>query len=167
MTLKPFCEQTMDYWGLVHGSQVGVKCLSEKGGALINLGGGLSDRAIALQGAYSASKDSVKGYTDALRMELEKERVPRSVTLIQPSSINTNFPNFVKNCMTQETRLPEPVYAAQLAADATLGCAARPTRHVLVGEGAWAISLMGHVAPALTEWWMGLTMLAQQMCFEV
>jgi len=36
----------------------------------INLGSGLSDAAIPLQGAYVASKHAVKGYTDALRVEL-------------------------------------------------------------------------------------------------
>jgi len=151
-----------NYWGIVHGSQVGVKCLKENGGALINLGSGLSDRAIPLQGAYSASKAAVKGYTDALRMELEKEKAPISVTLIQPSSMNTNFPLHAKNYMAKEPRLPAPVYAPQLVADAILECAAKPTRQVLVGEGAWAVSTMGRMAPALTDWWMERNLFSQQ-----
>ncbi len=151
-----------NYWGIVHGSQVGVKFLRAKGGALINLGSGLSDRAIPLQGAYSASKAAVKGYTDALRMELEKERAPISMTLIQPSSMNTNFPRHAKNYMAQEPRLPAPVYAPQLVADAILECAAKPTRQVLVGEGAWAVSTLGRMAPALTDWWMERTLFSQQ-----
>ena len=40
---------------------------------------------------YSASKHAVKGYVDSLRLELMHEKAPVSVTLIQPSGINTPF----------------------------------------------------------------------------
>jgi hypothetical protein len=40
---------------------------------------------------HSASKHAVRGYTDALRMELEKDDAPICITLIKPSSINTPF----------------------------------------------------------------------------
>ncbi len=42
-----------------------------------------------LQGMYCASKHAVKGFTDALRMELEEEGAPVSVTLIKPATIDT------------------------------------------------------------------------------
>jgi len=77
-----------NYWGMVHGSMVACNYLRERGGALINVGSVLSDRAIPVQGTYSASKHAMKGYTDALRMELEKEGIPISVTLVKPSAID-------------------------------------------------------------------------------
>ncbi|HEX8920718.1 MAG TPA: SDR family oxidoreductase, partial [Pyrinomonadaceae bacterium] len=70
-----------NYWGLVHGSRVAAEHLRTRGGAIINVGSSLSDRAIPLQGTYCASKHAVKGYTDVLRMELEEEDAPISVTL--------------------------------------------------------------------------------------
>jgi short-subunit dehydrogenase len=63
--------------------------LRNRGGALINVGSVLSDIAIPIQGTYCASKHAVKGYTDALRLELEAEGSPMWVTLIKPSAINT------------------------------------------------------------------------------
>lgn len=54
-----------NYWGVVHGSLVAVEHLRQRGGALINIGSALSDRAIPLHGAYCASKHAVKGFTDA------------------------------------------------------------------------------------------------------
>src|SRR5690606_37007443 len=63
-------------WGLIYGSLEAVKHLKQRGGALINIGSVVSDRAILLQGIYSASKHAVGGFTDALRMELEKEKAP-------------------------------------------------------------------------------------------
>jgi short-subunit dehydrogenase len=74
-----------NYWGIVRGSTVAVAYLRQHGGALINLGSEVSDIAIPLQSAYVASKHAVKGFTDALRLELIDERAPVSVTLIKPS----------------------------------------------------------------------------------
>jgi NAD(P)-dependent dehydrogenase (short-subunit alcohol dehydrogenase family) len=88
-----------NYWGLVYGSQVAAEHLRQKGGALINIGSSLSDRAIPIQGTYCASKHAVKGYTDALRMELEEEGAPISVTLIKPSAIDTPYREHAKNYM--------------------------------------------------------------------
>ena len=59
---------------------VACEHLRSRGGALINIGSVLSDRAIPIQGTYCASKHAVKGYTDALRIELEKEGAPISVS---------------------------------------------------------------------------------------
>ncbi len=74
---------------MLHGCLVATKHLRQHGGKIINLGSVLSDRADILQGPYSAPKHAVKGLTDALRMELEEDRAPISVTLIKPSAIDT------------------------------------------------------------------------------
>lgn len=151
-----------NYWGVVHGSQVAVEHLRKEGGALITVGSAVSDRAIPLQGSYSASKAAVKGYTDALRMELEHEGLPISVSLIQPASINTAFPFHAKNYMEKEARLPPPVYAPQLVVEAILECAEKPKRHVLVGDGAAAISWMGTLVPGFTDLFMKTNLFDQQ-----
>lgn len=62
-----------NFWGVVYGSRIACEHLRQRGGALINIGSVLSDRAIPLQGIYCASKHAVKGFTDALRMELEQQ----------------------------------------------------------------------------------------------
>src|SRR5213076_34618 len=76
-----------NFWGVVYGSRIAMEQMKNTGGggALINIGSTLSDRAIPLQGMYSASKHAVKGFTDALRIELESESAPVSVTLIKPA----------------------------------------------------------------------------------
>jgi len=67
-----------NFWGVVYGSLTAARNLKITGGALINIGSTLSDRAIPLQGMYCASKHAVKGFTDSLRMELEAEGSPVS-----------------------------------------------------------------------------------------
>ncbi|MDQ3805316.1 MAG: SDR family oxidoreductase, partial [Acidobacteriota bacterium] len=102
-----------NFWGTVYGSQIAAIHLRRHGGALINVGSTVSDRAIPVQGVYSASKHAVKGFTDALRMELEAEGAPVSVTLVKPGSIDTPFPENAKNLMEKEPTLPPPVYAPE------------------------------------------------------
>jgi hypothetical protein len=41
-------------------------------------------------------------------MELEKARIPASVTLVKPTAIATPFPEHAKNYLEQEPALPPP-----------------------------------------------------------
>ena len=61
-----------NYWGVVNGSLIAAEHLRERpdGGAIVNVASILSDAPIPVQGVYSASKHAVKGFTNALRMEL-------------------------------------------------------------------------------------------------
>jgi short-subunit dehydrogenase len=149
-------------WGVVYGSTVAAKHLRNKGGAIINLGSIVSDRAIPLQGMYSASKHAVKGYTDALRMELEEEGAPVSVTLIKPAGINTPFPRHAKNYMDAEATLPPPVYAPEVVARTILYCCEHPQRDIIVGGGGKGIVSSGTHAPRLTDLMMEKSMFDMQ-----
>ena len=140
-----------NYWGLVHGSRIAAEHLKQRGGAIINVGSSLSDRAIPLQGTYCASKHAVKGFTDALRMELEEEGVPISVTLIKPSAIDTPYKDHAKNYLPVEPQNPPPVYAPETVAEAILFSAENPERDVFVGVGGKAISSSGKYAPRVTD----------------
>lgn len=140
-----------NYWGLVHGTMVAVEHLRERGGALIQIGSALSDRAIPLQGTYCATKHAVKGFTDALRMELEEEGAPISVTLIKPSAIDTPYRQHARNLMDVEPLNPPPVYAPETVAEAILHSAEHPERDVFIGSGGKFMSLAAHHAPRLTD----------------
>jgi short-subunit dehydrogenase len=100
-----------------------VAHLKARGGALINVGSTLSDRAIPLQGMYCASKHAVKGFTDALRMEVEEAKYPIAVTLIKPAAIDTPYTEHAKNYMPVEPQNPAPVYAPETVARAILHAA--------------------------------------------
>lgn len=147
-----------NYWGVVNGSKTAVGHLWENGGALINVGSTLSDRAIPLQGPYCASKHAVKGFTDALRMELEEQGLPISVSLIKPSAVDTPYKAHAKNYLGVAPENPPPVYAPETVAEAILHCAENPTRDVFVGGGGKALSVMGNYAPATTDTVMEATM---------
>lgn len=147
-----------NYWGVVHGSIVAAENFKSRGGAIINVGSTLSDRAIPLQGHYCASKHAVKGFTDALRMELEEEGLPISVTLIKPSAIDTPYIQHAKSYFEVEPTNPPPVYAPETVAEAILFCAEHPERDVFVGAGGKMFSMLGKYAPRATDKVMEMTL---------
>ena len=136
-------------WGVVNGSRIAVEHLSENGGALINVGSEVSDAPIPLQGMYSSSKHAVKGFTDSLRMELEADGLPISVSLIKPTAIHTPFPENAKNYLPYEPTLPSPVYAPELVAEAILHCAENQVKEFFVGETAKLHSSMAKFMPGV------------------
>jgi short-subunit dehydrogenase len=151
-----------NFWGVVYGSRAAARHLRGRGGALINIGSTVSDRAIPVQGIYSASKHAIKGFTDALRMELEADGAPVSVTLIKPAAIDTPYTHHAKNYLETEPALPPPVYAPDVVAEAILYCAEHPEREVFAGGGGKALSMSERYAPRLTDKVMELTMIDQQ-----
>lgn len=151
-----------DFWGVVHGCEAAIPHLRRHGGALINLGSVVSDRAFPLQGIYSAAKHAVKGYTDALRMELEHDNAPISVTLIKPAAIDTPYLDHARNYMDAESNFPPPVYAPEIVADAILHAAEHPMRDIYIGSASRAISSGGHHAPRLMDHYMEWTAFDQQ-----
>jgi NAD(P)-dependent dehydrogenase (short-subunit alcohol dehydrogenase family) len=152
----------VNFWGTVFGARAAVPRLRGNGGALINLGSIVSDRAIPLQGAYSASKHAVKGFTDALRMELEEEGAPISVTLIKPSAIDTPYFEHAKNYMAVEPKPPAPVYAPEVVADAILRAAEHPVRDVTIGGGGRFLAALETAMPRLTDIYMERAMFSSQ-----
>ena len=152
----------VNFWGTVYGARAAVSRLRGSGGALINIGSVVSDRAIPLQGAYSASKHAVKGFTDALRMELEEEGAPISITLIKPSTIDTPYFQHAKNYMAVEPKPPAPVYAPEVVANAVLRAAEHPVRDITVGGGGRLLTALGGALPRLTDYYMERAMFDSQ-----
>jgi NAD(P)-dependent dehydrogenase (short-subunit alcohol dehydrogenase family) len=143
------------YWGVVHGTLAASRHLRHRGGAIVNVGSVLGDRAIALQGAYCAAKGAVKNATDAFRMEFEGEGLPISVTLIKPGPVDTPIMEHARNAMgTAGTRLPPPSYHPRVAARAILHACETPVRDLYVGSAGWLTSLAGVLAPKLTDYAM-------------
>ena len=141
----------VNFWGTVHGSLVAATHLRQRGGTIVNIGSIGSDFAFPLQGMYSASKHAIRGFTDALRMELEHDKAPISVTLVKPSSIDTPLPQRARNYMEAEPDLPPPVYRPCEVARAIVSAATSPHRDIYVGGGGRLISALATSAPRLFD----------------
>jgi short-subunit dehydrogenase len=141
----------VNFWGVVHGCRSALKHLRVRGGAIVNIGSVASDLSQPLLGIYSASKHAVKGYTESLRLELEEEGAPVSISLIKPSSINTPLIAHARIRMATEPEYAPPVYSPELVAEAVLHCAQRPTREVTVGGGGRLLTIFSSIVPRLTD----------------
>lgn len=141
-----------NFWGVVNGSLAALPHLRKSGGALINLGSEVSDAVMPYQGMYSASKHAVKGFTDALRIELQElDEAPVSVTLIQPTAVNTPYPQHARNYMAQEPKLPTPMIDPHKVAKAILDAATNGGRDVAVGAMAKLDTATAKLLPSLGD----------------
>jgi len=152
-----------NFWGVVHGSTIAAAHLRRKGGAIINLGSVASDVALPIQGMYCASKHAVKGFTDALRLEMEEENAPISITLIKPTSIDTPFPQNARNYTGREPKLPPPAYAPEEVAYAILFAAENPERDIYIGGAAKLMSSFGSLAPRVMDQYGESQAISQQL----
>jgi len=141
-----------NFWGLVNGSLAALPYLKRGGGALINVGSEVSEAAVPLLGMYTASKHAVKGFTDVLRLEIEDvDKAPVSITLIQPTAVDTPFPQHGRNYQDREPKLPDPMIDPQQVADAILEAAETPTRSRKVGAMSVVNTAMAKFLPSLGD----------------
>ena len=82
----------INFWGVVYGTQAFLPHLKKSGdGHVINTSSLFGLMAVPTQGTYNASKFAVRGYTEALRMELEMAGEGVSATCVHPGGIATNI----------------------------------------------------------------------------
>jgi short-subunit dehydrogenase len=140
------------YWGVVHGSLEAVRQFRERGGgALVNVGSLFGDRATPLQSTYASAKHAVHGFTEALRMELEAEGAPVSVTLVHPGRIDTPYNEHAQAYTDRHPVHRVMVYEPETVAEAILYAAEHPARDLYIGTQAKALAILGRVAPRLTD----------------
>ncbi len=78
----------INFWGVVNSCSAFLPMLRRESDAhIVNLSSLFGLVAVPLQSAYNASKFAVRGYTEALRMELEESNV--GVTCVHPGGVLT------------------------------------------------------------------------------
>ena len=82
----------INFWGVVNGTQAFMPLLRASGdGHVINISSLFGIMAMPANAAYNASKFAVRGFTEALRMELDMEGGPVSATCVHPGGVGTNI----------------------------------------------------------------------------
>ena len=83
---------SINFWGVVHGTKAFLPHLKASGeGHIVNLSSVFGLISIPSQSAYNAAKFAVRGFTDALRIELDAERCGVSSTTVHPGGVRTNI----------------------------------------------------------------------------
>jgi NADP-dependent 3-hydroxy acid dehydrogenase YdfG len=154
----------VNFWGVVHGTQAFLPLLKASGdGHVVNLSSVFGIVAMPTQGAYNAAKFAVRGFTEALRIELELEGAPVSATCVHPGGVKTRIADAGRvDAATVRTLLGQPsierhrARSNQLISRTTPEAAARQildgvqrnARRVLVGPDAKALDLMARLLGA-------------------
>jgi NAD(P)-dependent dehydrogenase (short-subunit alcohol dehydrogenase family) len=148
----------INFWGVVHGTKAFLPHLEASGeGHVVNVSSVFGLVGIPSQSAYNAAKFAVRGFTDALRVELEIARSCVSATTVHPGGINTSI---VRNArfsdaaaasedLTESERAlrTPPAEAAEHILDAVL----KNRRRTLPGSGAKVIDAVSRLPAGFAQ----------------
>jgi NAD(P)-dependent dehydrogenase (short-subunit alcohol dehydrogenase family) len=148
----------IDFWGVVHGTRAFFPHLRRAGeGHVVNVSSVLGLIAVPGQGAYSAAKFAVRGFTECLREELELEGAPIGVTCVHPGGVRTEIARRARIGADAALALDGEQAAAEFArrartspeaaARAILRGVRRNARRVLIGADAVWIDRMQRWLP--------------------
>jgi NAD(P)-dependent dehydrogenase (short-subunit alcohol dehydrogenase family) len=137
--------------GQVHGAKAALPHLRQGGGAFISMSSMGSQRGIPLQTAYCSSKHAIDGFLEALRVELQRDGVPVSVTQIMPGTINTPLFDNARTKTGFKPIAPPPAYPARVVADAIVHAAQHPVRDLVVGGAAKTLITVEKFAPRVID----------------
>lgn len=141
--------------GEMYGSKVALEQMKKQGsGTIINIGSALSERAVPLQAAYCATKHGIRGFTDALRVELHADHPGIQVVLIEPSSINTPLFSHARSKMGVKPMPIPPIYEPSAVAQAIVHAAEHPVRDVVVGGSGKLMTIVDRISPSLLDRYM-------------
>lgn len=85
----------INFWGVVHGTNAFLPYLkASPAGHIVNISSLFGLLSLPLQSAYNASKYAVRGFTEALKMEMAGSNL--SVHCVHPGGIKTNITNNAK-----------------------------------------------------------------------
>jgi short-subunit dehydrogenase len=85
----------INFWGVVYGTKLFLPYLEkEKSAHIVNFSSLFGLICPPGQAAYAASKFAVRGFTEALRHELESTHV--AVSVVHPGGVKTNIANNAK-----------------------------------------------------------------------
>jgi NAD(P)-dependent dehydrogenase (short-subunit alcohol dehydrogenase family) len=150
----------INFWGVVHGTKAFLPHLKRAGeGHIVNLSSVFGLIGVPTQAAYNAAKFAVKGFTEALRQELEVEGSPIGVTCVHPGGVKTNIARSARVTAREgwvderSTRDFEKVFrtSPEQAARDILDALLRNRRRQLIGADAVAIDLMQRLLPTLYQ----------------
>ena len=149
----------INFWGVVHGTKAFLPHLRASGeGHIVNISSVFALISVPGQGAYNASKAAVRGFTEALRMELELSGAPVSATSVHPGGIKTAVARSARsdNSLRSLGVNPEEsrknfeklfVTEPEKAAEVILGAVQKDKRRVLVGPDAYVIDGLARLLP--------------------
>ena len=153
---------SINFWGVVHGTKAFLPHLKQAGeGHIVNLSSVFGLISVPAQSAYNASKFAVRGFTDALRMELEIEDCGVSCTTVHPGGIKTNIARNARMDPSAEMLSGDAggadafdkiaMTSAKKAARQIIAAVEKNKRRALIGPDAKVIDLLSRLPASLYQ----------------
>lgn len=153
----------INFWGVVHGTQAFLPHLKASGdGHIVNISSVFGLVGIPTQSAYNAAKFGVRGFTEALRIELDLLDDGVSCTTIHPGGIKTNIARNARMSASVEALGMRANEAAKglermffttptRAAKVIIKAVQADKRRAMIGPDAHLFNLMAKLPPAVYQ----------------
>jgi short-subunit dehydrogenase len=151
----------INFWGVVYGTKAFLPHLRASGeGHVINTSSVFGLIGVPGNGTYNATKFAVRGFTEALRQELELSGGNVSATSVHPGGIKTNIAKngrisdnmngfLIKDAESGRKAFEKNfITTANKASLTILRAVEKNQRRVLVGPDATVIDLMARLMPS-------------------
>lgn len=150
----------INFWGVVYGTKSFLPFIKQSGeGHVINLSSVFGLTAQPTQAGYNASKFAVRGFTEALRQELDLQNCGVSALCVHPGGIKTNIANAARinaSLATLGMNVDDSTrsfndflrYPPERAAEKILKAVLQNKRRVLIGNDAKALDLLQRLLPS-------------------
>ena len=155
----------INFWGVVYGTKAFLPHLRASGeGHVVNTSSLFGLIGFPGQSTYNASKFAVRGFTEALRMELDMMKAPVSATSVHPGGIKTNIARAARMSNSVMDLGVKDVSKSHLqaekhfrttpdrAAEVILRGVKRNDRRVVVGTDAKIYDLVQRFIPSRYQW---------------
>ena len=146
--------------GVLNGTKAFLPHLKASGeGHVVNVSSVFGLLGVPTQSAYNAAKFGVRGFTEALRLELKIDRSPVSCTVVHPGGVNTNIVRSAR--MDPDAAMGrDPVAGFEKlartspddAAAAILRAVRKDKRRVVIGRDGKVIDLISRLPAGLYHW---------------
>jgi NAD(P)-dependent dehydrogenase (short-subunit alcohol dehydrogenase family) len=137
----------IDFWGVVHGTQAFLPHLVASGdGQVANVSSIFGLIAVPKQAAYNAAKFAVRGFTEALRQEMEMTGSPVAVSCIHPGGVRTAIAKRARATASEDKAELAATFeklartSPPRAARIILKGLERDRPRILVGPDAWVVA---------------------------
>ena len=153
----------VNFGGVVAGTKAFLPHLKASGeGHVVNISSVFGLLGIPSQSAYNAAKFAVRGFTEALRLELDIEACGVSATTVHPGGIKTNIARNAKIDKSVEDIGQDPSDAKQSferlfitspkrAAQVIVKAIEKDKRRAMIGPDAHVINLAAKLPPSVYQ----------------
>lgn len=133
----------INFWGVVYGTQAFLpQILSHNEGAVVNISSMFAFTGMPNNADYCASKSAVRGFTEALMVELQES--PIQVHLVHPGAIKTNINKDEKSKELAEKYLTTP---PEKVVNDVIQAIRKNKPRVRSGRDAFRVWLVSHFLP--------------------